>query len=203
MERNSCVTARAVAPLALPHFRLGPEGACLILTFLISIGRYLFSGQVLENFRPWVEETTGLDVTDVAPKPPPAKPAAPVRNAPFLDAVGALCKRFSDADEDRVFHAHGHTCQEVPSAARMSWPLQIWPVAERFAGVLVSAIKLRAPCLGALRRLCVLPDFHGALRVVCSRARLGGVAGLARARGGAGTTRKRARRGGHPVRRGH
>ena len=130
MERNPCATARAVALLALPHFRLGPEGARLIIKFLILIGRYLFSGQVLENFRPWVEETTGLDVTDVAPKPPPAKPAAPVRNTPFLDAVGALCKRFSDADEDRVFHAHGHTCQEVRSAARMSWPLQIWPVAE-------------------------------------------------------------------------
>jgi alkyldihydroxyacetonephosphate synthase len=75
--------------------------------------RYPFSGFVFPNFRPWVEKVVGINVEDAVSRPPARRPAPPVNNAAFLAGVGACCKRMSQEDKDRVFHGHGHTCQEV------------------------------------------------------------------------------------------
>ena len=75
--------------------------------------RYPFSGLVFPNFRPWIEKVVGLNVEDQATPVPMAKPHPPVRNEGFLESVKSCCKRLSVTDKDRLFHAHGHTCQEM------------------------------------------------------------------------------------------
>jgi hypothetical protein len=84
--------------------------------------RYPFSGFVFPNFRPWVEKVVGINVEDAVARTPQRRPAPPVNNAPFLARVGACCKRMSQEDKDRVFHGHGHTCQEVPEILKSQCP---------------------------------------------------------------------------------
>lgn len=38
---------------------------------------------------------------------------ASVLNQPFLDAIKGSYKHIDFSDEQRLFHAHGHTCQEI------------------------------------------------------------------------------------------
>ena len=52
-------------------------------------------------------------MTRTTPSSGPAKPAPPVANAAFLDAVRPAVVRLSQTDRDRVLHAHGHTCEEM------------------------------------------------------------------------------------------
>mmetsp|Transcript_81581 Transcript_81581/g.119503 ORF Transcript_81581/g.119503 Transcript_81581/m.119503 type:complete len:622 (+) Transcript_81581:118-1983(+) len=75
--------------------------------------RYPFSGFVFPNFRPWVEKVVGINVEDEVSRSPQRRPAPPVENAAFLAKIEGCCKRMSSSDKDRIFHGHGHTCQEV------------------------------------------------------------------------------------------
>jgi len=75
--------------------------------------RYPFSGFVFPNFRPWVEKVVGINVEDEVSRSPQRRPVPPVENAAFLAKIEGCCKRMSSSDKDRIFHGHGHTCQEV------------------------------------------------------------------------------------------
>jgi len=75
--------------------------------------RYPFSGMVFPNFRPWVEKVVGINVEDRAEVRPASRPAPPVLNAAFVEAAKGNYNRMSTSDRDRLFHGHGHTCQEV------------------------------------------------------------------------------------------
>ena len=55
----------------------------------------------------------GINIEDEVVRPPQRRPAPPMENRSFLSEARACCKRLSTSDEDRVFHGHGHTCQEV------------------------------------------------------------------------------------------
>jgi hypothetical protein len=91
---------------------------------------------VFPNFRPWVESYIGLDVNDPSPgNPNPTKqnlkpvsrtdasvPSSDFSFAPcerslaskdLLLALQPHCQKMSVADADRIFHSHGHTCQEI------------------------------------------------------------------------------------------
>ena len=76
--------------------------------------RYAYSGRVMPHLRSWMEAKTGIDVKEASvSQREPAAPK-PVVNEPFLRAVVAgHCHHIDTSDRDRLFHAHGHTAQEV------------------------------------------------------------------------------------------
>ena len=81
--------------------------------------RYLFSGKVLPHLRAWMEAQVGLDITRTSPPqpqmkaiPPPFSNGVP-RNQAFFEQIKNHCLDMSFDDEDRLFHSHGHTCQEI------------------------------------------------------------------------------------------
>jgi hypothetical protein len=75
--------------------------------------RYLFSGKTLPSLRPWLEEKAGLDVNDASPAQNTVDVDASIRNEAFLAAVQGKYKYISYSDEQRLFHSHGHTSQEI------------------------------------------------------------------------------------------
>ena len=118
------------------EFQLNGEGQ-----IQLAGSRYPFSGFVFPNFRPWVETVVGINIQDEAVRPPQRRPAPPVENAGFLAGVRACCNRLSSDDADRVFHGHGHTCQEV-YAVRFSKlervpDLVVWPGSHEHVEALV------------------------------------------------------------------
>ena len=61
-----------------------------------------------------MEKVAGLDLSKSSPSqvaPPPLPPAN--IHADFMTAITGSCVRFSTTEEERLFHAHGHTCQEI------------------------------------------------------------------------------------------
>jgi alkyldihydroxyacetonephosphate synthase len=54
-----------------------------------------------------------------------------LRNEAFLAALGKNCSKISFTDEDRAFHAHGHSCQEIFNLRQGSFArvpdVVIWP----------------------------------------------------------------------------
>lgn len=77
--------------------------------------KYPFSGLVFPDFRPWIEKTLGIDPSDGTTRDPPAMVAPPpVRNEEFVGGMTAAgVAHVSFSGEERIFHGHGHTCQEV------------------------------------------------------------------------------------------
>ena len=90
------------------EFKVNPDGK-----IALAGSRYPFSGFVFPNFRPWVEKVVGINIDDQVSRPPQRRPAAPIENSAFLARVKGCCKRMSSDDAARIFHGHGHTCQEV------------------------------------------------------------------------------------------
>eukprot|EP00743_Colponemidia_sp_Colp-15_P002674 GILK01002897.1.p1 GENE.GILK01002897.1~~GILK01002897.1.p1 ORF type:complete len:630 (-),score=93.02 GILK01002897.1:76-1785(-) len=90
------------------EFRVNSDG-CVELTG----DRYLFSGKVLPNFRPWAEKEIGLNMDNQVTGQEACPVPAPRRNEEFLRAVSKACKRLSFEDGERLFHGHGHSCQEI------------------------------------------------------------------------------------------
>mmetsp|Transcript_16129 Transcript_16129/g.40792 ORF Transcript_16129/g.40792 Transcript_16129/m.40792 type:complete len:498 (-) Transcript_16129:3473-4966(-) len=76
--------------------------------------RYPFSGLRFPHFRPWMEKKVGLSVEDTsfvkAEKP---TPKSPVLNKSFLEAIKGKYDCCTMDDDERMFHGHGHTCQEL------------------------------------------------------------------------------------------
>ena len=75
--------------------------------------RYPFSGMVFPHFRPWIEKVLGINIEDRLSLSPAKAQDAPQRNEPFIADLQACSLAVSFTDADRLFHAHGHTCQEI------------------------------------------------------------------------------------------
>lgn len=106
--------------------------------------RYLFSGQVLPHFRGWAETKVGLNINDVSPPQDKMKaPAIVNKNDAFLADIKASCNRFSLNDDDRIFHAHGHSCQEVfdlrYGAFKRVPDVVVWPGSHQHVEAIVAA----------------------------------------------------------------
>ena len=76
--------------------------------------RYLYSGKMLHALRPFMERVAGLDLSksSVPQKQPQPIPPSNI-HAEFMSAIQGKYVRFSTNDDERLFHAHGHTCQEI------------------------------------------------------------------------------------------
>lgn len=79
----------------------------------LSGSRYLLSGKTFPSLRPWLEEKASLNVDYTSPARPQTKIPSPIRNQAFLEAVKNSYHRLSFSKDERYFHAHGHTAQEV------------------------------------------------------------------------------------------
>ena len=76
--------------------------------------RYLYSGKMLPSVKPFLEVAAGLDINKTSPsQEQPAAPHAPTINKEFMQAIEGQYVRFDTSDEERLFHGHGHTCQEI------------------------------------------------------------------------------------------
>lgn len=75
--------------------------------------RYAYSGRTMPHLRSWMEAKTGIDIKEASVSQ--REPAAPkaVVNEPFMRGVSGNCHHVDTSDRDRIFHAHGHTAQEV------------------------------------------------------------------------------------------
>jgi hypothetical protein len=99
-------------------FRWGYEDTEFALTedgkITLKGEQYPFSGLVFPDFRPWIEKTLGINVEDQLQASKMATPAPAIRNAGFISGLERIKPaKISFEDVDRVFHGHGHTCQEV------------------------------------------------------------------------------------------
>eukprot|EP00039_Didymoeca_costata_P004813 m.76311 g.76311 ORF g.76311 m.76311 type:complete len:604 (-) comp12551_c0_seq2:3428-5239(-) len=78
--------------------------------------QYDFGGTELPALRQWMEEERGIDLSKMqgtVPFPSDATRPIPDSQHAFLQAVGDDHGGISHAMDDRVFHSHGHTCQEI------------------------------------------------------------------------------------------
>lgn len=90
-------------------FRLNSKGQAEITG-----NRYLLSGQTLPDLRRYMELKAGLDVSLTSPPQQQMKSYPPaIKNEAFLSAIEKQYAHITFADEDRLFHGHGHTCQEL------------------------------------------------------------------------------------------
>lgn len=75
--------------------------------------RYPFSGMVFPHFRPWIEKVLGINIEDRLMISHSNHYDKSIKNEGFLADLTACSKQISFTDADRLFHAHGHTCQEI------------------------------------------------------------------------------------------
>eukprot|EP00761_Pharyngomonas_kirbyi_P004548 gb/GECH01004553.1/.p1 GENE.gb/GECH01004553.1/~~gb/GECH01004553.1/.p1 ORF type:complete len:639 (+),score=161.78 gb/GECH01004553.1/:1-1917(+) len=85
----------------------------------LSGDRYLFSGKVLPDFRDWMEENFGVDVTQALNEQSLDqaldKIPSPTINEDFLQELKShsCYSRLYQDRKARLDHAHGHSCQEI------------------------------------------------------------------------------------------
>lgn len=78
--------------------------------------RYPIGNKVLPNFKSWVENTFGIDLTFHFPAQPEIKDsdiARPILNEHFMEKLRSLDIEYSLEAQDRLFRAHGHTMREI------------------------------------------------------------------------------------------
>jgi len=77
--------------------------------------RYLYSGKHLPSLKPFMEAAAGLDITKTSFSQDRFATPAPALEPPaeFLKDIEGFYVRKESNDESRVFHGHGHTCQEI------------------------------------------------------------------------------------------
>jgi len=76
--------------------------------------RYMFGGQILPSFLPWIKANLGVDTTSEEPIQENMPIEAPVVNHAFLEELGTdNLSRRSFMQWERVNHSHGATFQEV------------------------------------------------------------------------------------------
>ena len=74
--------------------------------------RYEYSGKVLPNLRKW-GEGLGMDIKFQS-TPQKIMPVDPPRSHPdFLERVKKCCAHITQDPEERIFHSHGQTLQEM------------------------------------------------------------------------------------------
>lgn len=108
--------------------------------------RYLFSGKELPELRKWMEDNVGIDIADrVSSNATPKNVPPLIQNEAFLNDIKSHCKKMSTSDHDRVFHAHGHTCQEIYALRFGSFPrvpdVVVWPGSHDHCVAIVAAAK--------------------------------------------------------------
>lgn len=105
--------------------------------------RYLLSGKSFPSLRPWLEAKAGLNVDWTSPAQPKPQFDAPIRNQGFIDAVKNAYHRLSFNGEERVFHGHGHTAQEMFMLKWSKIPrvpdAVIWPTCHEDVEIIVKA----------------------------------------------------------------
>lgn len=74
--------------------------------------RYLYSGKVLPHFSGFMKDM-GLDVNVKSVSQTAIPVNAPIRNQAFMDKVGEHSVYFTEEGQERAFHSHGHTLQEM------------------------------------------------------------------------------------------
>eukprot|EP01118_Nematostelium_gracile_P009787 TRINITY_DN3310_c0_g1_i2.p1 TRINITY_DN3310_c0_g1~~TRINITY_DN3310_c0_g1_i2.p1 ORF type:complete len:640 (+),score=144.28 TRINITY_DN3310_c0_g1_i2:43-1920(+) len=76
--------------------------------------KYSMSNVSFPKFRPWAEALLGLDINYQHPAQERHPPLPePIKNHEFLQAIEKNFDKISFEDKDRVFHAHGHTCEDI------------------------------------------------------------------------------------------
>jgi len=75
--------------------------------------RYLFSGKPMPELRKWFEAQVGLNISDHTPSQEHPTLSPPIRNKDFIQAIEGYHQKHSFSDQQRLYHAHGHTSQEV------------------------------------------------------------------------------------------
>eukprot|EP01130_Rhizamoeba_saxonica_P012382 TRINITY_DN5205_c1_g1_i1.p1 TRINITY_DN5205_c1_g1~~TRINITY_DN5205_c1_g1_i1.p1 ORF type:complete len:623 (-),score=148.70 TRINITY_DN5205_c1_g1_i1:133-2001(-) len=78
--------------------------------------RYQFSGYELPHLSPFIQEIMGVDPVVTTPsRPAPTSFPDPVQNYDFLSEIDGCYNNISFDGMDRLYHAHGHTAQEIYS----------------------------------------------------------------------------------------
>eukprot|EP01017_Pseudomicrothorax_dubius_P014782 TRINITY_DN1730_c0_g1_i1.p1 TRINITY_DN1730_c0_g1~~TRINITY_DN1730_c0_g1_i1.p1 ORF type:complete len:599 (+),score=172.14 TRINITY_DN1730_c0_g1_i1:1630-3426(+) len=90
------------------EFSLNKEGHVMLTG-----SRYLFSGYVLPELRPWAEKHLGLDIGVKTPAQNVVPVDPPILNEDFLAAIRGKVDEVSTDPKLRVHHSHGHTMQEI------------------------------------------------------------------------------------------
>lgn len=76
--------------------------------------RYMFGGELLPNFLPWLRDKLNVDVSAQEPLQADIECSAPIVNLAFLEELGVSnISRRSFHKWERVMHSHGATYQEV------------------------------------------------------------------------------------------
>jgi len=76
--------------------------------------KYELHGISMPNFRSWAESEVGFSPKDLTPSQPFVKHVpTPIINQEFMSAVAGQWSRLAQDDQERVFHGHGHTVEEV------------------------------------------------------------------------------------------
>eukprot|EP01113_Clastostelium_recurvatum_P019459 TRINITY_DN2294_c0_g1_i2.p1 TRINITY_DN2294_c0_g1~~TRINITY_DN2294_c0_g1_i2.p1 ORF type:complete len:654 (-),score=171.81 TRINITY_DN2294_c0_g1_i2:1-1962(-) len=109
--------------------------------------RYELAGSVLPHFRGWAEKVAGVDPTKMSPPQQPEDilrhVASPIKNEAFLRTINGQYAEISFDASERLFHAHGHTCQEI---YKLRWgkfgrvpDVVIWPASSDHVEAIVAA----------------------------------------------------------------
>ena len=122
--------------------------------------RYLFSGKTLPHLRPWMEENAGLDIDNASPAQDDCPVPPPQQNEGFLAEIKDQYAAISTTDKERLFHAHGHTTQEL---FKLRWgefkrvpDVVIWPGSNEHVEAIVKA---------AVTHNCVIIPYGGGTNV--------------------------------------
>lgn len=76
--------------------------------------KYELHGKVMPDFKKWAEAEVGFNEKVFTPSQAFIKNVpAPITNTPFMSAVKGQYVKIATDDQERVFHSHGHTVEEV------------------------------------------------------------------------------------------
>ena len=75
--------------------------------------RYLFSGDIMPNFKQWAIDFIGIDLSQPSPPKDTMLCDPPILCDAFLQELGNGFSRISFDDKERIVHSHGQTIQEI------------------------------------------------------------------------------------------
>jgi alkyldihydroxyacetonephosphate synthase len=76
--------------------------------------KYELHGKILPEFKKWCEAEVGFSEEQFTPSQPFLREVpAPINNEGFLAAIKGQYNNLTTDDQERVFHSHGHTLEEI------------------------------------------------------------------------------------------
>jgi len=120
------------------QFTINPDG-------LIELAgdRYLFSGKPMPALRQWFEDEVGLNISDHSPSQEFPKLDPPIRNNEFIQAIKNQCQQSSFSASQRLYHAHGHTSQEIYALKFGNFKrvpdMVVWPESHKQVEAIIAA----------------------------------------------------------------